>query len=269
MLLLALPPLVPIKVYWKTPSVILATCALAASAIGSMPATSAADSEKPAYDAASCIQCHSQSKGLNHPVNVMPGAQTDLPLSNGRVDCLTCHTEKTTSVTHSGGFGKAKGNFLRKPARLLCNSCHGNDSEAKEGSTPKSHGIAMGRAHLEEPANKMSLSSGRFDRETRECLSCHDGSSASHSGVREPDSGIKRGTLMSIKSMHPIGVEYSWMPKGRMAPQYKPVSSLPNTVRLFDGKVGCGSCHSIYSGEEQMMSIDPKRGRLCLTCHIK
>lgn len=268
----ALPALVPIEVYWKTPSVILATCALAASIVGSSAASGLSDrsnSTDAVWDANSCVQCHIQTRGLNHPVGVMAAEKTDLPLSNGRIDCLTCHTDKATSVTHTGGFVQGQANLLRKSPRVLCNSCHGSDLLSKNDASSKSHGVAMAKAHLEEPANKISLSAGRFDSETRECLSCHDGSSASHSGVREPNSGIKSGTLMSIKSMHPIGVEYSWMPKGRMAPQYKPVSSLPSSVRLFDGKVGCGSCHSIYSGEEQMMSVDPKRGRLCLSCHIK
>ena len=268
----ALLALVPIKVYWKTPSVILATCALVASIVGSSVASgssSPSESANAPWDANSCVQCHAQTKGLNHPVGVMAAEKAGLPLNNGRIDCLTCHTEKATSVTHTGGFVQGQANLLRKNPRVLCSSCHGNDLLSKNSASPKSHGVAMAKAHLEEPANKMSFSGGRFDSETRACLSCHDGSSASHSGVREPNSGIKSGTLRSIKSMHPIGVEYSWMPKGRMAPQYKPVSSLPSSVRLFDGKVGCGSCHSIYSREEKMMSVDPKRGRLCLSCHIK
>ncbi|NQU47328.1 MAG: hypothetical protein HQ519_01670 [Planctomycetes bacterium] len=54
-----------------------------------------------------------------------------------------------------------------------------------------------------------------------------------------------------------------------MAPQYRPVTSLPKEIRLFQGRVGCGSCHTTYGGEKQMLAGDPKRGTLCLSCHIK
>jgi len=42
-------------------------------------------------------------------------------------------------------------------------------------------------------------------------------------------------------------------------------------VQLFGaaGRIGCGSCHSVYSGVEKMLSLEPTRGGLCLSCHIK
>lgn len=216
------------------------------------------------------MRCHTQTKGLNHPVGVIPAEKTELPLGQGRIDCLTCHSDAATQQRHTGLNGSKGDPMLRKSTRELCSSCHKGSLDRLQGDTPESHGVAMGRAHFEQPAYHLAATPGRFDRETLECLSCHDGSSASHSGVREV-SGKRRGgaTSLSIQSMHPIGVRYEWTPKGRMAPQYKPVSSLPDRVRLFDGKVGCGSCHSIYSKEEQMMAVDPRRGKLCLSCHIK
>ncbi|NNK62673.1 MAG: hypothetical protein HKO98_05620 [Gemmatimonadetes bacterium] len=38
-------------------------------------------------------------------------------------------------------------------------------------------------------------------------------------------------------------------------------------IRLFDGNLGCGSCHSVYAGEPGLLVMRNERSRLCTSCH--
>lgn len=73
----------------------------------------------------------------------------------------------------------------------------------------------------------------------------------------------------SWRSEHPIGVRYDSLGNPRQVPQFQPVGALPAQLRLFGGKLGCGTCHSVYSGVEGMRAVSDLRGGLCLSCHIK
>ena len=42
---------------------------------------------------------------------------------------------------------------------------------------------------------------------------------------------------------------------------------LDKRIRLFNGKVGCGSCHNPYSKNAKFLVIETEGGRLCLSCH--
>jgi len=113
--------------------------------------------------------------------------------------------------------------------------------------------MALARAHLEvAPASGRS---GGLDAETRQCVGCHDGTVAGEARIRS-----RAGTWAEP---HPVGIAY-----GRGA-DLRPASMLPAAIRLADGHVGCGSCHSPYSGAEAMLSVDPRHGELCLSCHAK
>ncbi|MHC4078896.1 MAG: cytochrome c3 family protein, partial [Planctomycetota bacterium] len=109
-----------------------------------------------------------------------------------------------------------------------------------------------------------------LDSESRLCLGCHDGSVASAAPVAERSMGSRHRTLPTdLFRAHPIGMEYSsgaWRPG---TTRLRPRHALPPQVRLPDGKVGCGSCHSLYAGERFMLSLPTTRGRLCLSCHRK
>jgi len=216
------------------------------------------------YVASDCMTCHREEKarGLNHPLGVSGGS------SLRPMDCLTCHSKESTSPAHANRMKLGKDPLLTTNRQELCLQCH--KRETLSSGDVLSHGLAMGRAHYGTKRGVQSLSPG-LDRESRECLSCHDGSTASTSGVREHGSAgmAAASSFQRVRSMHPIGVRYEWSPKGSMAPQFHPKQQLPQMVRLFNDKVGCGSCHSVYSQEDQMLAQDPKKGRLCLSCHIK
>jgi predicted CXXCH cytochrome family protein len=44
---------------------------------------------------------------------------------------------------------------------------------------------------------------------------------------------------------------------------------LRKEVKLYEGKIGCGSCHNIYSKEKYMLVISNDSSVLCLECHLK
>jgi predicted CXXCH cytochrome family protein len=39
-------------------------------------------------------------------------------------------------------------------------------------------------------------------------------------------------------------------------------------IWLFEGRVGCGSCHSPFAGGEALLVMSNVGSRLCLSCHV-
>ena len=213
-----------------------------------------ADAEA-ASSSRACASCHRFADRVSHPVDVRGAPVAGLPLENGNVTCLTCHDERALEPDHERR-GSA---MLRLPARALCASCH---EATRDLRSKVSHGLALRRAHLQtSQPNDGAL--GRLDAETRACLGCHDGAVASEPAVWKRGSSVVRRRASS----HPIGDPYRAL--GRRRTSLRPPASLPAEVRLPGGMVGCGSCHSYYSRHENMLSLPTRRGRLCLSCHIK
>jgi predicted CXXCH cytochrome family protein len=96
-----------------------------------------------------------------------------------------------------------------------------------------------------------------------ECLSCHDGA-ISKLGVVDMRAGMFQHG--EIGPSHPVGVAY---PRGAAAAEYTPAERLPASVQLFDGRVGCLSCHSPYSQRAAMLVMEMRGSALCVACHRK
>ena len=213
----------------------------------------------------SCGSCHSFASGTTHPLNVAADLGAGLPLGTGNtVQCWTCHYEPDS---HQGHSLTGDGAGLRKPAGELCRSCH---AERNGDRGVVYHALSLGRAHFDARAST-EISEPGLDRESRTCLTCHDGSAAGSASVREKGLGVAfdLSSVSSWNDDHPIGVEYGGRMRSGATPQFQSKASLPPSVQLYGGKVGCGSCHSLYSGQAKMLAVDPRRGRLCLSCHIK
>jgi predicted CXXCH cytochrome family protein len=103
-------------------------------------------------------------------------------------------------------------------------------------------------------------SSKRMDPLSRSCLNCHDGSAAIDAAHRSGFWG------RSKKGEHPVGVLYEKGEKKRRS-FLRPVASLPKSVRLAQGRIGCGTCHSPFSKEPMMLTLPIKGSRLCFSCH--
>ena len=202
-------------------------------------------------DETNCASCHSFESALSHPVDVRPtmAVPSNLPLEGGRITCQTCHE---VSGTHPG-----KGVRLRAPGggRSLCIQCH------RDGADPKSaHATGTMYAHL-SPAPKGGH--GVPDRESGLCMSCHDGTIAMESG------GRSREAIHPDES-HPVGVRYASGGRHRdgngtlVSP-----ASLDPRLRLFGEEVGCGTCHSPYSKQRNLLVMSNVKSKLCLSCHVE
>lgn len=96
-------------------------------------------------------------------------------------------------------------------------------------------------------------------------MECHDGSAG-------PDAGshpLAFGAGMSeTSSEHPVGVFLRETERTRGG-DFRIATNPDERIRLFGGKVGCGSCHSVYSPEPADLVMSNRGSRLCLSCHTQ
>ncbi|MDX2119288.1 MAG: cytochrome c3 family protein [Planctomycetota bacterium] len=220
---------------------------------------SSGDAERAATTSQTCASCHHFEKSMSHPVNIPAGAGTpaNLPLENGMISCLTCH-----EATPHHDRSSAKVALRASSSAALCVACHTpSATDAKNA-----HALAIGRAHL-GPTMPFAASrgNGTLDSESQACMSCHDGSLARESGPTG-----SRARHADHADDHPLGVAMTAGKRvnGSDFTLANP-RSLDRRVRLFDGAVGCGSCHSAYSREQSQLVMSNRGSRLCLTCHTQ
>jgi predicted CXXCH cytochrome family protein len=208
--------------------------------------------------------CHDYNPTLNHPVDISPTGfvPEDLPLDSfNRITCLTCH-----DLNPSNSLTLSKDRPLQVPDGMdFCSSCH---SQMSGTSKEQSHWQFSTKAHLESigpnrSSQNTELPSGLLDPESQSCLSCHEGITATVSGGTGNSGHSGR---MDMTANHPIGVSYSGVASAN-ALRYNRLSSVNLDIRLFDGKMGCGSCHSLYSGLKKNLVQDNAGSRLCFECH--
>jgi len=198
---------------------------------------------------ANCENCHHPDPLFSHPIGMTahPTAESNLPLDAGQVTCITCHDNSTQAHQDAkAGLGK----MLRTMpnGRSLCTACH----DASAGQ----HAPGLGLAHLrwENPLQDQApeADEGALDTLSRRCLSCHDGSTGQSLGLSHP---------MAVSQARASREIYS----GHLA--YTAPSRLDRRVPLFNGLVGCVSCHSPFSQIPKLLVIENTHNNLCLTCH--
>lgn len=213
-----------------------------------------------------CTQagCHDYDSGLNHPVGIKATGQVpaQMPLdSQGQITCLTCHDEL-------GGADYLPAYLRHAPGKDFCGSCHrGTGEDVKKHS----HQQATTRAHLNIWGRRTSSenhteANPAIDLESYTCLSCHDNISVVV--PRDNESASEKRRRRQDMSDHPIGMNYA---RKALADsnRFKAPLAIDNRIRFFDGRVGCGSCHSPYSGNEKHLALSSTKGSLCRQCHIR
>jgi len=211
-----------------------------------------------------CSRCHWKiTENYSHPVEVIPSGSKipeDLPLSwNGRMTCSTCHDIHGRAENDRG----ERTFFLRRPARgkKFCMACHEQNPIDVIAARKNSHKGIIPYAHT---AKYVVESPGiGIDPISMECLSCHDGS-----GGKAVESRIGAGTWKHGEGSagpHPIGVSYS-LSRARKG-GLKPEKIIDKNLKLFNGMVGCGTCHDPYSKRDKKLVL--KRRDLCVSCHTK
>jgi len=211
------------------------------------------DSIKPAVTLA-CNICHSKVREKkSHPVDINPtfSIPADMPLVDGRLTCITCHYvhPKENMDFMDSNY------FLRRLTKgmYFCIICHEVDKDKH---------IVTGNIH--PGTYRVRDYNTRIDSMSLTCIECHD------SYMDSPVNFLGSGTWnhYSKEFNHPIGLEYDSI-SARDIRNYQPSSMLSEDMKLYDGKIGCGTCHNIYSTEENMLVMDNIRSRLCFECHIK
>ena len=199
-----------------------------------------------------CKSCHAGIKQQpSHPVDIYPetSVPADMPLVNGKLSCISCHFVHPFSISNK----RSSYYLLRRPGKGLtfCSPCHGVDE--------KGH-IVFENVH--RGSYQVTHLGGTLDTYSLQCVECHD------SRLYKPMGAGTWEHLTFPRFKHPVGVSLRNIAVRRHREFHAP-NELPREVRLFDGKVGCGTCHNAYSKEKNMLVMNNWRSRLCLTCHIK
>lgn len=207
-----------------------------------------------------CTVCHRLDPLFSHPVNFTPTRPLPLPLTDGRMTCLTCHSGTPHAVAGQAGQAGLRG---AASAAGFCTQCHSGDNAQARAM----HAAGIAKAHLQLPVRQPTdpTAPGQLDAQSRNCLSCHDGSIARE--VTAVASGPSATPAAHAKN-HPLGIPYvdRWSQWGQPS-NLVPAAALDPRVRLFDNTIGCGSCHSPYSPHAKLLVMPNANSALCQSCH--
>jgi predicted CXXCH cytochrome family protein len=203
-----------------------------------------------------CLSCHADQAKLSHPVEMTPSMEVPdgWPLDPfGRVTCVTCHRPHGPGpafLLRADGIGER-----------FCRSCH---ADLLSGlALHKSAGVS---AHM-GPRFTKARGDERLDPVSLSCIGCHDSSVGRETGMSPADGGVwEHGRAVGLT--HPVGVSQRDAAHRNPA-SYRAEQSLPPEIRLFDGRVGCATCHSPFSDRKFQVVYPNDRSRLCLSCHRK
>lgn len=203
-----------------------------------------------------CLDCHTVPRDNSHPIGVLPSM--DIPTGflldwAGKLTCATCHDP------HSS----ADNQYLRIEARGrdFCVMCHQNFLQLQDPHVG-TISIAHSKSGVYDSDSPLAQI---LDPITLECLSCHDGVIASDAAYK-----IVGGEAVTYEReglSHPIGMDYR--AAAMQDRELRDVGSLSPYIALYDGKVGCASCHNPYSSQQRMLTMSNVGSALCLECHIK
>jgi predicted CXXCH cytochrome family protein len=201
-----------------------------------------------------CMGCHPDvNQSLSHSVDIAPAISIpgDMPLVNGRMGCITCHYFHPFSDKHKN----RSGNLLRRSGKgaLFCNACHPVDV--------KGHVVFE---NIHRDSFRLSTRNRSLDVYTLQCVECHDRYLDRSFG----STTTRKRSPFAAGWKHPVGVSLERI-AARKPRKFNHPYALPQEIRLYDGKIGCGTCHNAFSKEKSMLVMSNWRSRLCLECHKK
>lgn len=203
----------------------------------------------------------------NHPVGIVPSAAVRIPSSwpldaDGTITCLTCHRRlppwQGATSAYLRDFDGEQDDWSG-----FCAKCHAADGQRTAAAT---HWMAVRVAHVKGDATRSPRSTASLDAQSRRCMGCHDGVSASDADNTTPwNRG--RGYVGDRRRNHPVGVRYPNRTPRKFGVRFRPAALVPKQVRLPGGKVSCVSCHDLYAKSRSLLTVPIERSALCFACH--
>ena len=153
------------------------------------------------------------------------------------------------------------GNLLAMPLNKMnelhrnCNFCHFSNGSPRILSSWNDNTQGKNFSFLKESEFKNKIHSSKL------CLSCHDGAIAQDQAINMNEEGqINPG--VDLGKSHPVSVDYMTSYSGRGPRNLHHPSNL-YPLKLYDGKVECGTCHETH----QSFRIRTSKNDLCFRCH--
>jgi predicted CXXCH cytochrome family protein len=199
----------------------------------------------------SCQVCHDDLNEIQmHPTDITPrlSIPRDMPLLDGRMTCLTCHY---VHPERKKQFVK-RDTLLRRQVRgqLFCSICH-NVDDAGHVVLEEAHTGVYEELNPDVKIDFLSLS----------CLKCHE-KTIDKEELNSIGAGMWRHPE-NARINHPIGIDYREFSSRKGGKDYLPADGLE--LKLYDGKIGCGTCHSITSRRWKLLVMEETE--LCRKCH--
>ncbi|ORJ59599.1 cytochrome c3 family protein [Geothermobacter hydrogeniphilus] len=206
-----------------------------------------------------CESCHQIVESNSHPSKVAPSMKLPKGFTvdwQGRITCTTCHNPHPDNVADNPFMLRSS-----KRGKQFCVSCHKDLFK-----NPKKHLSASRIAHTKSwtPPTRDTLDKA-LDQVSLDCLTCHEGSVGPAAKFSLPNE--RNLTFRGTNFSHPIGMDYAQAASSNR--ELRSVDDLSPMISLYEGKVGCASCHNPFSHEEEMLVFNNRRSALCLECHIK
>jgi len=243
-----------------------------------------------------CLSCHRKVLPGGHPVQVKPrrvAVPPGWPLDReGYMTCETCH--RSCAGAPRGEVPKKRPPFLRSTSGGgdFCSECHpgGRPSgftrvkmametnrilqatadPGERGLQPASNRRIPALTSAQKHARYISMAhpaasatTDHLDLTTRRCLWCHDGTVGPSRNVGVQGApGIGTG-----KKTHPIGISYPLRPRPLRDNSYVARELLDPKILLPGGRLGCLSCHNLFTREAKLLVMSNRESRLCFACH--
>jgi predicted CXXCH cytochrome family protein len=211
-----------------------------------------------------CVFCHPGGRVRSHPSGIYPEKTlpAQFPLFREKMACASCHFPHKKYNQGEGEIaGIEPGPFLlraEEAGKFFCHQCHQGNYI---GFEVDSHALSLKRAHSGAISYELK---DTVDDNSRECLSCHDGTLSVESDSQISEINWEHSRDIGLS--HPISVDYAEV-YFRSPRTFHPPDALDEKIRLINGKIGCTTCHDHYSELEKKLVMDNFRSRLCLSCH--
>jgi predicted CXXCH cytochrome family protein len=195
-----------------------------------------------------CRECHPPLQSHAHPSDVVPtmklppGFWVD---ASRRLTCAACHDPHPDAGAQAPALLRGNADDTG-----FCRLCH-PEAVTAEGRHLAASFVAHPKRYT-APGNNPSPE--RLDALSSVCMECHGGAGGPSTMF------CTLGTKGNCTG-HVLGVVYDEAASRHDFLQ--PRASLPDGISLYEGKVGCLSCHSLYSQAPKLLSATP----LCTSCH--